>query len=223
MVVFIIQRNGEEKLSHYPHVCLIRAMFIDPPNSVIGRKAHLLEDKQIPSVGVFDEHLECIWRKYTHFGLNLGRNEPRLQLYSKILKIWFIDRGDGVRIHCDAVKVFKGRLDVHGEASTSQPKETVHTNTHSTAKMVSSKSDDILMISFKNSFDALKDRDDMFETDKSYWQKSNNIKSTVNDGDSEEIENVLWKIMGNRLIAWLMMHIRWRLLPRRLKNWYFVG
>ncbi|GJV97058.1 hypothetical protein Tco_1548635 [Tanacetum coccineum] len=46
------------------------------------------------------------------------------------------------------------------------------------------------MISFKNSFDALKDQDDMFKTDKSDWQKSNNIESTVNDGDSEEVENV---------------------------------
>ncbi|GJT92507.1 hypothetical protein Tco_1081352 [Tanacetum coccineum] len=29
------------------------------------RKAHLLEDKQIPSVGIFDEHLGSIWRKIT--------------------------------------------------------------------------------------------------------------------------------------------------------------
>ncbi|GKE01531.1 hypothetical protein Tco_1389514, partial [Tanacetum coccineum] len=79
---------------------------------------------------------------------------------------------------------------VHGEASTSQPKETVHTNTQLAAKKVSSKSDDIYISSFKNSFDALKGQDDMFETDKSAWQKSNNIESTVNDSDCEEVENV---------------------------------
>ncbi|GJW02667.1 hypothetical protein Tco_1561523 [Tanacetum coccineum] len=81
-------------------------------------------------------------------------------------------------------------LNVHGEASTSQPKKTVHTNTQSAAKKVSLKSDDINIISFKYSFDALKDQEDMFETDKSAWQKSNNIKSIVNDSDSEIVENV---------------------------------
>ncbi|GJT85272.1 hypothetical protein Tco_1066989 [Tanacetum coccineum] len=77
------------------------------------RKAHLLEDKQIPSVGVFDEHLESIWRKYIHFGLNLGRNETRLQLYSKTLKNSFADRGDGVKVPCDTVRTFKGRRQDH--------------------------------------------------------------------------------------------------------------
>ncbi|GJY33019.1 hypothetical protein Tco_0417488 [Tanacetum coccineum] len=77
--------------------------------------------------------------------------------------------------------------------------------------------DDINIISFKNSLDALKDQDDVFETDKSDWQKSNNSESTVNDSDSDEVENVLWEIMGNPLMAWLMMHRRmWRLPPRRL-------
>ncbi|GJV95670.1 hypothetical protein Tco_1547247 [Tanacetum coccineum] len=82
------------------------------------------------------------------------------------------------------------------EACTSQPKETVHTNTQPGAKKVSSKSDDINIISFKNLFDALKDQDDMFENDKSGWQKSNNIESTVNDSDSEEVKNVF--VEGSR-------------------------
>ncbi|GJY08342.1 hypothetical protein Tco_0375396 [Tanacetum coccineum] len=78
---------------------------------------------------------------------------------------------------------------VHGKASTSLPKERVHTNTQPAAKKVSSKSADINIISFKNSFDTLKDQDDMFETDKSDWQKSsNNIESTVHDSDSEEVD-----------------------------------
>ncbi|GJT32210.1 hypothetical protein Tco_0922629 [Tanacetum coccineum] len=79
---------------------------------------------------------------------------------------------------------------VHGEASTSQPKKTVHINTQSAAKKVSLKSDDINIISFKYSFDVLKDQEDMFETDKSAWQKSNNIESIVNDSDSEKVKNV---------------------------------
>ncbi|GKD04380.1 hypothetical protein Tco_1179354 [Tanacetum coccineum] len=86
------------------------------------------------------------------------------------------------------------QANVYGEASTSQPKEIVHTNTQPGAKKVSSKSDDINIISFKNLFDALKDQDDVFKNDKSAWQKSNNIESTVNDSDSEEVKNVFWKV-----------------------------
>ncbi|GJT18943.1 hypothetical protein Tco_0877649 [Tanacetum coccineum] len=67
---------------------------------------------------------------------------------------------------------------------------TVHTNTQLAAKKVSSKSDDINIISFKNLFDALKGQDDMFETDKSAWQKINNIESTINDSDSKKVKNV---------------------------------
>ncbi|GJR13370.1 hypothetical protein Tco_0796022 [Tanacetum coccineum] len=74
-----------------------------------GRKVHLLEDKQILSVGVFDEHLGSTWRKYAYFGLNLGGNGARLKLYYKTLEIWFTDRGDGVTESCDDVRAYKGR------------------------------------------------------------------------------------------------------------------
>nr|GEU93517.1 hypothetical protein [Tanacetum cinerariifolium] len=74
--------------------------------------------------------------------------------------------------------------------------ETVHTNTQPASKKVNSKYDDINIISFKNSFDALKDRDDMFETDKSTWQKSNNIESIVNDSDNEEVGNIFVEDRG---------------------------
>nr|GEV68379.1 hypothetical protein [Tanacetum cinerariifolium] len=83
--------------------------------------------------------------------------------------------------HINGVRLTKQKLNyfyrpigkstnVHGEASTSQPKETVHTNTQPTTN-----------------------KDDVFETDKSDWQKSNNSESTVNDSDSnsEEAGNVL--------------------------------
>ncbi|GKA90857.1 hypothetical protein Tco_0812727, partial [Tanacetum coccineum] len=50
-----------------------------------------------------------IWRKYIHFGLNLGRNRTRTQLYSKSLKVLFPDRRDGINIPCDAVRALKGR------------------------------------------------------------------------------------------------------------------
>ncbi|GJX70123.1 hypothetical protein Tco_0307294, partial [Tanacetum coccineum] len=75
---------------------------------------------------------------------------------------------------------------VHDEAFTSQPKETVHTNTQPAANKVSLRFGDINIIPFKNSFDALEDQDDVFETNKSDWQKSSNSESTVNDSDSED-------------------------------------
>ncbi|GJZ19248.1 putative reverse transcriptase domain-containing protein [Tanacetum coccineum] len=74
-----------------------------------GKKAHLLEDKQIPNVWVFDEHLEGIWRKYTLFGLNLGRNRTRLQLYTKMMNNWHTVCGDGVTNTYVGVKVIKRR------------------------------------------------------------------------------------------------------------------
>ncbi|GJW16645.1 hypothetical protein Tco_0024081 [Tanacetum coccineum] len=40
------------------------------------------------------------------------------------------------------------------------------------------------------------DQDDMFETDKSARPKSNNIKSTVINSDSEEVENLFMKDNG---------------------------
>ncbi|GKF56607.1 hypothetical protein Tco_0166947, partial [Tanacetum coccineum] len=53
------------------------------------RKAYLLEDKQIPSVGVFDEvflalgcHLEEIHVTWAH----LEKKRTRLRLYTKYLK-----------------------------------------------------------------------------------------------------------------------------------------
>nr|GEX45678.1 hypothetical protein [Tanacetum cinerariifolium] len=83
--------------------------------------------------------------------------------------------------HIDGVRLIKQKLNyfyrpigksmnVQGEASTSQPKETVHTNTQPAAN-----------------------KDDVFETDKSDRQKSNNSESTVNDSDSDsgEVGNVL--------------------------------
>ncbi|GJY80801.1 hypothetical protein Tco_0493552 [Tanacetum coccineum] len=43
------------------------------------------------------------------------------------------------------------------------------------------------------------DEDDMFETDKSAWQKSNNIESTVNDSNCEEVKNVFVKDNGKSM------------------------
>ncbi|GKC99744.1 hypothetical protein Tco_1170019 [Tanacetum coccineum] len=54
--------------------------------AMTGRKVHLLEDKQIPSVGVFDEvflalgwHLEEIHVTWAH----LEKKRTRLRLYTK--------------------------------------------------------------------------------------------------------------------------------------------
>nr|GEU70998.1 ribonuclease H-like domain-containing protein [Tanacetum cinerariifolium] len=49
-------------------------------------------------------HLEGIWRKYIHFGLNMGRNSTGLQLYPKMIKNWHRVRGDGVIRPCDGIR-----------------------------------------------------------------------------------------------------------------------
>ncbi|GKF91021.1 hypothetical protein Tco_0274722, partial [Tanacetum coccineum] len=62
------------------------------------RKAHLLEDKQILSVGVFDEflalgwHLEEIHVTWAH----LEKKRMRLRLYTKIQEEEHSESGDGV-------------------------------------------------------------------------------------------------------------------------------
>ncbi|GJY65302.1 hypothetical protein Tco_0467540 [Tanacetum coccineum] len=68
--------------------------------AMTGRKAHLLKDKQIPSVGVFDEvflalgwHLEEIHVTWAH----LEKKQARLRTCTKIhLGVLFSKRGDGV-------------------------------------------------------------------------------------------------------------------------------
>ncbi|GJY46334.1 hypothetical protein Tco_0435397 [Tanacetum coccineum] len=55
--------------------------------AMTGRKAHLLEDKQIPSVGVFDEHLDG------SFGEETDKLTDLHQIHEEVL---FTERGDGV-------------------------------------------------------------------------------------------------------------------------------
>ncbi|GJY86149.1 hypothetical protein Tco_0500175 [Tanacetum coccineum] len=60
-------------------------------------------------------YLKCIkidlriWRKYILFGLNLGRNGTRLQLYSKTLKNWHTDCGDDITNPRDGIRIIKRR------------------------------------------------------------------------------------------------------------------
>ncbi|GKE59796.1 hypothetical protein Tco_1510163 [Tanacetum coccineum] len=68
--------------------------------------------KRIPNWMLTEEmklmmHYQIMWRRYTYFGLNLGRNKTRLQLYSKTLKNWHTDCGDGIsnQLFIDDVKV----------------------------------------------------------------------------------------------------------------------
>ncbi|GJY79067.1 hypothetical protein Tco_0484868 [Tanacetum coccineum] len=65
------------------------AWFDDEPIGDLGRKAHFLEDKQIPNVGVFDEvflalgwHLEEIHVTWAH----LEKKRTRLRLYTIYLE-----------------------------------------------------------------------------------------------------------------------------------------
>ncbi|GJY83277.1 hypothetical protein Tco_0496653 [Tanacetum coccineum] len=67
--------------------------------AMIGRKAHLLDDKQIPSVGVFDE----VFRTWMALGGNthdLGsfgeETDEITDLHHDSPRIMFLERGDGV-------------------------------------------------------------------------------------------------------------------------------
>ncbi|GKD58467.1 hypothetical protein Tco_1295976 [Tanacetum coccineum] len=54
--------------------------------AMTGRKAHLLKDKKIPSVGVFDEHLDGIWRE----------TDEITDLHKILEEILLTGHGDGV-------------------------------------------------------------------------------------------------------------------------------
>ncbi|GKC18544.1 zinc knuckle CX2CX4HX4C containing protein [Tanacetum coccineum] len=66
----------------------------------------------------------------------------------------------------------------------------------------------------ENSFDSLMEKDKKIEVNNETRKASNDVGSIIDDSDSEEVEIFLWKIMGNPLTAWLMMHRR--ILPGKL-------
>ncbi|GJV38332.1 RNA-directed DNA polymerase, eukaryota, reverse transcriptase zinc-binding domain protein [Tanacetum coccineum] len=87
-VAFSLCVNGESWLFQRGKGFKARTSYISLPFH-IGRKAHLLEDKQIPSVGVFDEvyfafgrHLEEIHATWA----DLEKKRTRLQTYTKSMK-----------------------------------------------------------------------------------------------------------------------------------------
>ncbi|GJZ07671.1 hypothetical protein Tco_0541464 [Tanacetum coccineum] len=67
--------------------------------AMTGRKAHLLEDKQISGVGVFDE-VFSIWKAFRGNTRDLGsfgeETNKTTDLHQNLLKIMLIERGDGV-------------------------------------------------------------------------------------------------------------------------------
>ncbi|GJS38750.1 pyridoxal phosphate-dependent transferase, partial [Tanacetum coccineum] len=73
------------------------------------RKAHLLEDKQIPSVRVFDEHLDGFWRKYRLLGLNWRKNGQDYDSTPTLLMIMRTLFGDDVAKPCDGIRMIKRR------------------------------------------------------------------------------------------------------------------
>ncbi|GJX51161.1 hypothetical protein Tco_0278006 [Tanacetum coccineum] len=62
--------------------------------AMTGRKAHLLESKQIPSVRyfAFGRHLEEIHMTWAH----LEKKRTRLRTYTNIAQVFFLRSGDGV-------------------------------------------------------------------------------------------------------------------------------
>ncbi|GJT85108.1 hypothetical protein Tco_1066825 [Tanacetum coccineum] len=95
LIVQIWARSGFDEIKEFLR-CLRDCQVLDN----LCRKAHLLEDKQIPSVGVFDEvflalgwHLEEIHVTWAH----LEKKRTRLQTCTKIhQEVLFSERGDGV-------------------------------------------------------------------------------------------------------------------------------
>ncbi|GJR02857.1 hypothetical protein Tco_0525841 [Tanacetum coccineum] len=80
-------------MEHFSHCCPKTAALplgkraVTPSLLIVtGRKAHLLEDKQISSVGVFDEHLGSFWRKYTwtQFGKKRDKIATLQEVVSRI-------------------------------------------------------------------------------------------------------------------------------------------
>ncbi|GJV71959.1 hypothetical protein Tco_1491954 [Tanacetum coccineum] len=67
--------------------------------AMTGRKAHLLEDKQIPSVGVFDEVFST-WMAFGGNTRDLGsfgeETDEITDLYQIHEEILFLEHGDGV-------------------------------------------------------------------------------------------------------------------------------
>ncbi|GKC15869.1 ribonuclease H-like domain-containing protein [Tanacetum coccineum] len=77
----------------------------EPPIKPHSRKAHLLEDKHIPSVGVFDEvTCEALKGNSRNSGLIGEETRRRLNPTRLFMKLHFATRGDGVVILSDAVK-----------------------------------------------------------------------------------------------------------------------
>ncbi|GJR80735.1 hypothetical protein Tco_0151520 [Tanacetum coccineum] len=80
-----------------------------------SRKAYLLEDKKIPSVGVFDEVIWMAFRGNTrNLGLNWRRNGQDYDSTPRSLKELYIVPRDGIAIPRDAVISYKRqRQDLH--------------------------------------------------------------------------------------------------------------
>ncbi|GJZ05506.1 hypothetical protein Tco_0539299 [Tanacetum coccineum] len=79
------------------------------------RKAHLLEDKQIPSVGVFDEvsfytlfqHLGSSWRIYMCLNSTWEEMGQDYNFTRSCLEDMRTVPGDGVAIPSDAIRMYK--------------------------------------------------------------------------------------------------------------------
>ncbi|GKA51480.1 hypothetical protein Tco_0744676 [Tanacetum coccineum] len=61
-----------------------------------GRKTHLLEDKQIPSVGIFDKHLDDIWRNIRDLGSFREETDEITDLHQILEEVFLTERGDGI-------------------------------------------------------------------------------------------------------------------------------
>ncbi|GKF03900.1 hypothetical protein Tco_0034568, partial [Tanacetum coccineum] len=83
---------------------------------------------------------------------------------------------------------------------------------------------EINIVSLQNSFDALMAKGKIFEVNNETWKVSNDVRSIMDDSNSEEVENLFVEDNGKPMDGLLMMHgRRWRLLPRRLSGKLIFG
>ncbi|GJY13361.1 MAK10-like protein, partial [Tanacetum coccineum] len=93
-----ITRNIFDVFPHYEGIRVSR-MALEKSSRLMGRKAHLLEDKQILSVGVFDE-IFSTWMAFGGNTCDLGsfgeETDKTTDLHQNLMKNDAYNRGDGV-------------------------------------------------------------------------------------------------------------------------------
>ncbi|GKA49549.1 hypothetical protein Tco_0742622, partial [Tanacetum coccineum] len=92
-------------------------------------------------------------------------------------------------------------VNVNGEASTSQPKENKEPSALKPKNKGKDVSDlqEINVVLLQNLFDALMEKDKIFEVNNEPWKATNDIGSKMDDSDSEKVKNVFVEDNGKHM------------------------